>query len=204
MNRDLTASVITELTADVARPRLFFEVELESTTFNYWTGSYDVIWDSKTWLGNGFLKDFNSIEEDAEITANGLEVVIVGEPSALISVALQSLAQNKTGTLYLGFLDASDSIIADPFILFQGKVDTVDLVDDVTEASIRFTFESALVNLDDASNLRLNQEAHHANYSSDLGFEYLEQLSKGWSGYWGKTQRYIKRQKRRRERKRRR
>lgn len=187
MARDLTASFVTELTADPCRPRYFFEGVFGGTPLRLWTGKQDITWNSVSWLGNGQLKDVGDITESGDLTPHELEIQLTGEPSALISIALSSAALNDSGKLYLGFLNSSSAVIADPYLIFSGLLDNVELEDDPDEATLHLRYESRLIQLDHALNYKYNHETQQVFYSGDMGFEYHEQME-NWSGYWGKPQ----------------
>ena len=183
--RALSSAVLAELTADSVRPCFFLEIETASSTLRYWTGNADLSWNGSTWLSNGFLKDIGPMRETGELSAEGLEVKLVGEPSALVSLHLQSFRQNKNAKLWLGFLNEARAILVDPILLFWGKVDTSTLDDDVSEATIRLAFESILIDLERPRDLRYNHEGQQSIYPGDLFFEYVEQLQDA-NFFWGK------------------
>lgn len=175
--------MITELTAGNVRPCFFFECELSSGYLRYWTGSTDITWNSQTWTGNGFLKNMGQISESKD-ALDGILVELTGEPSALISTVFNNLRRGKSGSLYFGFLNSSDAVISTP-IEFTGRLDSAELLDGETEASIRLNYESDLVRLDEANEMRFNAETQKIFYPSDDGFEYMEALQ-NFQGYWGK------------------
>jgi len=188
MPRDMTANVITELTASTVRPRFFLSFETSGSTVYYWTGAQDVSWNGQTWLGNGYLKGFGPISQTVEVEAVGMYAEIAGEPAAIVSLVLQSLRQFKAAEFYIGFVNSSGSIITDPYLLFSGFVDTAELVESPEMGTARITFENKLVAMHKAKNFRYNQETQKIWYSSDVGFEYVEQLKNSFKGYWGKAQ----------------
>lgn len=198
MARDLTASFITELTADTCRPFFLFELETISTTLRYSSLNFDVTWNSNTWLGNGFFKKPGDLREGGgDIGADGITVELSGEPSALISTALTDVAQNKPATLYLGFLDASDAVIADPYELYTGILDKVEIQDSPDVCTIVCYIENGLIDLKRSSGLRYNHESQQTIFAGDKGLEFVDQMQ-NWSGYWGKPQRIKNKKKKRR------
>lgn len=185
MGRDLTAGVTTELTASVNRPRFLFYLEASSSTLRYWTGLTDLSWGGNTWSGNGWLKWPGGVRESIELGAPGLEVDLIGEPSAMVSLFFNNLRQNKPGGLYLAFVDSAGAIISDPYLAFEGKLDHAELEDGPESATVRLSLENALVDLGKADEHRYNDASQRHIYPTDQGFEYMEQM-RNWSGYWGK------------------
>ncbi len=199
--RNLSAGFIAELTADNCRPFFLFEIETASSTLRYSSLKYDITHFGETWLGNGFLKKVDDTKESKDLGADGVKIELTGEPSALISVALSDVRQNKPATIYLGFLDSSLAVIADPFELYKGIVDKVTIIDQPDKSTIQIDLENSLIILEKAAGLRYNHETQQGMqegvFAGDLGFEYVEQLE-DWSGYWGKNRRGKNRKRRRR------
>ena len=180
--RDLTALVKTELAADLIRPALFFEFEL-STTINIWSGNFDISWDSKTWLGNGWLRGFSPPVEEG-LKTDGISVNLSGLPTSLISEILNGGAKSKKGKFYLGFLDSAGAVIADPIILASGFLDTSDFSDSPTSSVVRLSYESELALLDRSKDYFWNKETQALFDSNDEGFDYISKLAE-WRPSWG-------------------
>jgi hypothetical protein len=176
MARAMEAAVLAALTASTVHPCYLFEIELASSTLNYWTGNTSLSWNSKTWLANGYINDVGRVRENGDLSAEGIEVSFVGEPSALIAIHLNEVRQNKPAKVYLGFLTEARAIIVSPIVYFSGRVDTSRLEDNVDEATITFAIESALIDLMRPRDLRYNHESQQSLYPGDMFFEYVEQL----------------------------
>jgi hypothetical protein len=196
-SRDLSAGLEAELTATLVRPFFLFECVVDSTTLRYCTLPRNVSWNSQTWLGNGFLRSIGRARESDRVGAEGAEVYLAGEPSALVALALDEFRQNKAATIYFGLLNSSWAVIADPYALYSGVVDSVELQDSVEQAVIRITLENKMINQNKAAGLRYTAEAQESMFAGDLGFEYMLQLQ-DWSGYWGKKRRAKKGKRNRR------
>ncbi|CAK0779032.1 conserved hypothetical protein [Gammaproteobacteria bacterium] len=193
MPRSLSAGVIAELTASVVRPRFLVEITTNSTTLRFWTGSNDLIWGGYTWSA-GYLKEFGSVTSSTDLGADGMWVELAGEVSTLLASALLDIRQNRAFKFYLGFLSATEVLVVDPYLLFEGLVDTVEIADGVEESTIRINIENKLINFERQKEFRYNHETQQLFYPGDLGFEYVEQLE-DWSGYWGRPQKNKKKRK---------
>lgn len=197
MARNLTTSVKTEIAASLNRPFLLFEGEFSTFTLRLWTGSYDLSWDSKTWLGNGWFTTISSIEESNDLSANGIDITLSGVPQAMISTILDQVKQNAPGRVWLGFLDASGSVIADPYLAFSGKLDVPTIDDQVDGPVISISYESIMIDFDKEREYRYTPESQKLFNVNDKGFEYVAQIAKGYKGQWGPTQKQIKKREER-------
>lgn len=203
MPLDITTDFRNELAASIVSPRLFVELETDSSTLRYWTGSFDISWNSQTWSGNGYLKGIGEIADSLDADSSGVSLEFVGEPSAMVSLSLQSFNQNKPCKIYLGFLNSSNSVIADPILLFEGTVDMVNLLDGADKATVTVSIENYMVALTKVVEFRYNSETQKIFYPSDIGFEYMPALE-DWNGYWGKPQAANRKPRRKRKNRRRR
>ena len=186
MARDLTASVITEITSTSLRPFLLFEGEFANGYVRVWTGYGNLTWNSYTWTGVGDFAAVSAVEETTETRAAGVTVSLSGIPSAMISTTLSSARQGKTGKLYIGVLDASGAVIADPYLAFQGRLDVPAIDDGGETATISISYESRLVDLERPRERRYTPEDLQIDYADDRGFEYVAALQ-DVSISWGRS-----------------
>jgi hypothetical protein len=198
--RTFSAAALAALIDTVVRPFYLFSMVKRSSTTDPATYLYlttldhDISWNGQTWLGNGFLKNMGSVRETGDLSAEGLDVHLCGEPSALVSMHLSDIEQNNAANVYLGFLTEARAVIVDPVLLFTGKVDTSKLTDSISEATLTISLESVLVDFDRPKDLRYNHESQQSIYPGDLFFEYVEQLQNAHY-YWGLKSRKNKRNK---------
>jgi hypothetical protein len=185
MPRNLTTAFKNALVADRLSPRFFIELELASSTIRYWTGSRDITVNSVVWSGNGYLNEIGQVTLTRRIEAQGLEVQIAGQLEALVSMAMQSTAQNKGATIYLGFLDATGAVISDLSPYFIGVFDNAEIADNPDSATITLRFDNLLIENEADNELRYTHQTQISLFAGDIGFEYVEQLE-DFRGYWGK------------------
>lgn len=191
--REFSVDALAALNSGTVRPFSLFAIELASLTLYLSTLDFNLVWDSKTWLGNGQLIDPGELVEAAE-SAEGIEINLAGTPAALVSIHMQDVRQNKPATVYRGFLDSARALIVDPVVVFAGVVSHSVLSDGVDEAVLSFQLESALIDADRPRDLRYNHESQQTDYPGDLFFEYVEQLQNA-SYYWGLKQRKNKKKR---------
>lgn len=199
MTRNLTAGFITEATANSNRPAIFFEATFISATIRLWTGIGDITWNSLTWLGNGWLGLPSGGDETEELQATGMQILLTGVPQAIISLVLQEIKQGAAGTLYLGFLDSSGAVIADPYPIFIGKADTATINEGIDSASISITYESKMIDFERSKEFRYTLESQRYFFPADTGFRYVSFLQ-DWTGFWGQQKNKPEKKKKRRRR----
>lgn len=175
MARDLTASVITQLQAASVEVGVLFEGEFASGWVRLWSGVGTLSWDGKSWSGVGTLLGISGIDETNEIRASGLTVSLSGVPSDLLSAALGDARSGKTGRVYLAFFSGG-SIVADPILQFEGRLDVPAIEDGPDTATISISYESELIDLERARERRYTPEDQAIDFPGDLGFDYVASL----------------------------
>lgn len=175
MARDLTASVITQLQAASVEVGVLFEGEFASGWVRLWSGVGTLSWDGKSWSGVGTLLGISGIDETNEIRASGLTVSLSGVPSDLLSAALGDARSGKTGRVYLAFFSGG-SIVADPILQFEGRLDVPAIEDGPDTATISISYESELIDLERARERRYTPEDQAIDFPGDLGFNYVAAL----------------------------
>lgn len=183
--RDLSSGVQSAIEADQVQPILFFEGEFASGTVRVWSGIGDLGWNSVTWTGVGSLGSISSIDESADIQANGVTVTLSGIPSDLISLALQDSQQGKVGKIYFGFM-SDGSVISDPVLMFEGRLDVPAIQEDGETSVIQITYESRLIDLQKPRDSLYTSEEQQLRYAGDLGFEFVPALQDA-EIVWGKA-----------------
>lgn len=157
---------------------------------------WDLTWGGNIYLGNGWLRPFAPIRESSTVRANGTTISLGGLDQTAIATVLTSLKQGKNAILYLGLLDASLALIADPIEIFQGRFDMAEIVDDGDSSRIDLAYESEFIRLNRIEEARYTNQWQKSLYSDDRGFEYASQ-SADWSGFWGRAAKpkFIRRRK---------
>jgi hypothetical protein len=184
--RDLTVSVQNAISADQVSPILLFEGEFATSTVRVWSGYGNLSWNGYTWLGVGTFGGISSISETADIKASGVTVSLSGIPLDMISLTLSEVRQNKIGRVYMGFMNSSNAIISDPYLAFEGRLDIPAIQDDAESAVITISYESRLIDLQKARELRYTDEEQKRLYPGDKGLEFVASLQEA-DIVWGKA-----------------
>lgn len=186
MSRALTAGFIAEALAAGCSPCLFVEGEFATATLRLWTGLGDIAWNGQTWLGNGYVQNVTEGEETSDMQATRIVVHLTGVPELQVSFALTELLQNKPGKIWFGFVNSSGAVVVDPYLTFEGKLDTGELVDTPEGGNLQITYETHAVDLERPKANRYTDEGQKRFYPDDKGFEFVARL-KDLTLQWGTT-----------------
>lgn len=175
--RNLTAAMKTAVRAPVVRPALLYEGEFANGQFvRLWTGIGPLAWGGKTFTGGGELLGISPIGENVELRAEGFQITLSGMPADKISLAQQSLRQNKPGNLWLAAFNDGDVLIADPYLLQSGKLDIARIRDEGETCTIAVRYEGRLIDLERPRERRWTSEDQALLYPGDKGFDYVEEI----------------------------
>lgn len=176
MARSLTANMITEVTASVLRPFIAVEIEFEQGTTRAWSGIGTITIDGNSYLGVGTLASISSIDESTENKASGIQINLTGIPSDLVSTVLQENYQGNDCKVYIGALNEVNVVITDPYLIFSGIIDTMNLTEDADQATIKLTVENRLLDLERTRIRRYTDEDQKLDFTGDVGFEYVGEI----------------------------
>ena len=182
----LDASIVNRLGADEQAMFFAIKAEFDTETIRVWTGTDDLIVGSESYLGAGSLLSIGSVEENLELTSNGLAVAISGMDSTVVNLALTENYQNRPITVFLGYVMGGTNEVAGTLTLFKGRMTSL-IVNDTPEGStVTIDAENRLVDLDRPSNFRYTKESQNFLHSGDTGFNRVASLQDKQIN-WGKT-----------------
>lgn len=184
MARQLTSQVVTELDENIIRPALLFEGDFVSGILRFWTGTGVVFWNGVNWEGGGLVKNIRFPTETTDVEATGIEVELSGVSIATIQLVLGSAAMGRAGKVWFALLDADGEIVPDPYLVFDGKFDTAEIIETPNEPEITIKYETRLIDLERGKDYRYTTECQKLFDATDTGFDYVPGLQ-DWEGFFG-------------------
>jgi hypothetical protein len=185
MSRVIHATTLANLQATLVRLALLFDFELDGANYYFWTGRHDLSYGGHTYLGNGYLEDFSSVDDSKERKSSGLQIVLSGIPSAMISAALSNGNVATECSLKLATLDANFAIDGTPIETFKGIIDNVEILNDGINPTLQLIYTGKYDDLDRYNERRYTASSQKELVAGDKGFDYVAQLQ-SWTGVWGK------------------
>ena len=176
MARDITSGFQTEIEAKELRPVLLLHADFDSGGVFIWTGVGTISYGGNDYLGTGDFLAIETIEETTELKAASTRFKLSGVPTDLLSLALSESYQGRPISCYFGVLNTSGAIIADPYLVFKGKMDIMEITDGGDTAEITLSAESDLIDLRTARTRNYTPEDQKAIYSGDMAFDYVPQI----------------------------
>ena len=176
MSRNLTAAMVTEVTATGLTPVFFVKFEFDSGDIRFWSGIGDKTFNAEIYTGSGDLLTIAPAEETQQLKATNANFNLSGIPSTIISLAMSEDYQGRFVNLWFAILDSSGAIVADPFLQFKGRMDVMNIQDAGDTATITVSAESVLVDLERPKERRNTDEDHQLDNAGDKFFEFVPAL----------------------------
>lgn len=176
MSRTLSTEMQAVATAELVRPIYLIDMEFSSGSIYLWSGLGDLTYNSNTYLGAGDLLSIGSIQETAELTANGATVTLGGIKQSLLSLARDEPYQGRPLIIRLGAFDENGDLIASPVILFSGFMDVMTIADSGDTSTITVTVENKLIAFQRTAVRRYTAEDQKIEHPTDKGFEFVAKI----------------------------
>jgi hypothetical protein len=163
-------------TAKVAAPVVLAELDFASGPFRAWTGLGPLHWAGKVFEGVGAIGAVSEVEETAELRAVRLTLALSPVPQEVVDIALAERSfRLRPARLWGALLDAQGAFVADPFPLWAGLMDTMEVTDGA-EPRVTLACESRLVDLERAEVRRYTDADQQGEYPGDRFFEFVPAL----------------------------
>lgn len=176
MARDLTAAFITEITTyspDDLAPVILLNAAFDSGNLRLWTGIGDLVYDSNTYTGAGNILGWQPIKENKDLSAKGIEITLTGLNSTILDLAHDEPYQERSLELYTAVLDSNGAVVADAYLMFEGFMDVMKIVDDGNKIDIMLRAENALIVLERPLDTKYTPEDQQREFPGDTGLNFM-------------------------------
>ena len=188
MTRNLTTAVKNHLATNEIKP-----VHLITIGFGTPQNITDCVHDltssvsgsSVTYSSSSFLVSYPEVVEETDIGKSSISIALSGADQTYISLALAENIVNDAVTIYRAFLDANNAIIADPFLLYKGNIETYTISEDQTSSILNLNIVSHWADFEKKSGRKTNNISQQRFFSSDVGMAFASETVLNIK--WGRT-----------------
>ena len=175
MTRNLTTAVKNHLATNEIKP-----VHLITIGFGTPQNITDCVHDltssvsgsSVTYSSSKFLVSYPEVSEETDISKSSIAITLSGANQTYISIALAENIVNDSVTIYRAFLDSNNAIIADPFLLYQGTIETYTIQETNTDSALSLNVVSHWADFEKKSGRKTNSTSQQRFFSGDLGMAF--------------------------------
>lgn len=179
-DRNATEAVIAELGKSKNQPFHLVEVGFDSTPVYATDAWRNITWNGHTYTALGHFMSFSDIEETSELQVANLTAQLSGVDQSLISAVLTENYIDRPLKIYKGFLNDSMQVIADPILIFEGRMDSpvIEENPDDGTCTVAVTATNAWVDFERLSGRHTNHEEQQLFFPGDKGFEFASEVMK--------------------------
>lgn len=173
MPRVVTSAMLAALQSANPRLVLLFSLAFHSETAYLWTGSSPVTWSGHTWLGAARVLSLSRIEEGAGLSAGGITMGVSGIDADLLPEVLSDYRLGGAVKVWLGALDGSGALIADPVPAWSGRLDKPYVRVTGKTATIEINCATRLLDMNVAVDSRRTHDDQQQRVPGDLAFVFV-------------------------------
>ena len=178
MTRSLTTAVKNELATNNISPVHLITIGF-ATPVNLTDNAFDltssISGSSVTYTSSAFLLSTPSFTEETDLTKTSLNISLSGADQTFISTCLNENIVNDSVTIFRGLLDSNSALIADPFLLYKGTIDTFSINESIKESIVNLSVVSHWADFNKVSGRKTNNNSQQRFFSTDVGFDFASQ-----------------------------
>lgn len=176
MSRALGSANLAEVNAGLVRPALFVELMFDEAPVRCWSGAGSITVFGNEFLGVGQFGGLSPVRESGDSPA-GLELTLSGVPPDLVAVALAGTYQGRRARVWVGFFNASGALVATPYQIFGGRMDTLTTTCDGATATISVQCENLMIDLNRSRTSRWTDDEQQRLFPGDRACEFVSKLA---------------------------
>ncbi len=174
--RNITTEIIDQIESSSVQLVFFAEFNFLNTTVRLSTANGPLEWNGNQWLGIGDFGGISSLNETSSLEAKGIEFILDGIPSDIISTVFNEEYRNRVANLWIAFLDNSRNVIDDPIGPFGYLMDYMEINEGVETSTITIRAENKLKIMKQASNRRSDNQDQQIEYPDDMGYQFVASI----------------------------
>jgi hypothetical protein len=185
-NRGATSAYLTELAKSQNQPFHLVAIDFDDTPIYITDAWTNITWDGHVFSALGHFLGFSDIEESLELQVANLTAQLSGVDQSLVSAVLTENYIDRPLRIYKGFLDANMAVVADPVLIFAGRMDApvIEENPDDGTCTVSVSASNAWVDFERKSGRHTNHEEQQIFFPGDKGFEFVSEITSEIT--WGK------------------
>ena len=178
MTRSLTTAVKTELATNDIRPIHLITIGFSSAvniTDCSFSLTSSVSGSSVTYNASDFILGISNFDEQTELSKSSISLSLSGADQTFISTVLNENVINDSVDIYRGFLNDSNALIADPFLLYKGQIEGFSVQETDTESTVNLDIVSHWADFEKKNGRKTNNTSQQRFFSGDVGMDFASQ-----------------------------
>jgi len=184
MARGLSTAVNNELATDKLNPVTLLYLNV-STGYRFTDHYKDITYDGNTYSASSLFLKVSQVSESSEVEVGNISLEFSGADQTIISLFLSNNYMDREVEVYKGFMDANQSLIANPFLLFKGRIESFNIDEDLDSSDVQIVVASHWADFDKVKGRKTNTNSQQLYFAGDVGFDYASQTVQDIK--WGKA-----------------
>ena len=178
MTRSLTTAIKNELATNDIRPVHLITigfgtpVNLTDCSFNL---TSSVSGSSVTYSASDFIMGVSNHTEETDITKSSVSISLSGADQTFISVVLNENVINDSVTIFRGLLADDNTLIADPFLLYKGNIESFEIQEGEKDSTVGLSIVSHWADFEKKNGRKTNNVSQQRFFSTDVGMDFSSQ-----------------------------
>jgi hypothetical protein len=178
MTRSLTTAIKNELATNDLRPvhliTIGFSSPVNITDCSFPLTS-SVSGSSVNYTSSSFIMGISNFTEETDLTKTSITLTLSGADQTFISTVLNENVVNDSVKIFRGFLNDSNSLIADPFLLYSGHIETFAISENPSSSAVNLQIVSHWADFDKTNGRKTNNTSQQRFFSTDVGMDFSSQ-----------------------------
>mgnify|MGYP000739720512 CR=1 FL=1 len=178
MTRSLTTAIKNELATNDIRPVHLITIGF-GTPINITDCSFDltssVSGSSVTYSASDFIMGVSNHTEETDITKSSVSISLSGADQTFISVVLNENVINDSVTIFRGLLADDNTLIADPFLLYKGNIESFEIQEGEKDSTVALSIVSHWADFEKKNGRKTNNTSQQRFFSTDVGMDFSSQ-----------------------------
>ena len=178
MSRNLTTTIKNILATNDVRPVHLITIGF-STPINITDCSFpltsSVSGSSVTYNASDFIMGVSNHREETDLSKSSLTITLSGADQTFISTVLNENITNDEVYIYRGFLNSSNSLIADPFLLYKGNIESFAIQESDKSSNVQLVVVSHWADFEKKNGRKTNNTSQQRFFSTDVGMDFSSQ-----------------------------
>jgi len=178
-DRGATEAVVLELGKAKNQPIHLVDVLFDTTPIYITDAWRSVVWGGHTYTALGHFLGFSDIEETSELQVANLTTQLSGVDQSVVSAVLSENYIDRPLIIRKAFLDDEMTVIADPVLIFEGRMDNPVIDENPEDGScvVTVSASNAWVDFERLSGRHTNDAEQQIFFPGDKGFEFVSQVT---------------------------
>jgi hypothetical protein len=178
MTRALSTAVKNELATNEIRPIHLITIGFATPvniTDNSFSITSSVSGSSVTYVASDFILGVSNFSEETDVNLSPITLSLSGADQTFISTCLNENVINDEVKIFRGFLQDTNVLINDPFLLYNGQIDNFGISESDTDSLVNLAIVSHWADFEKRSGRKTNNTSQQRFFSTDVGMDFSSQ-----------------------------